>query len=243
MSRSSRMSSKSHPCFVSPSDECCCRFVPRPPRNVTVSHDFVPHNRINLTSNYPMKSSAPVWTERRQEYEDALQIRDRRGDQSANSAVPESTPLPPDVNLLQIKSFREQHSIECMSTINRHLYNRRQATTLSSTTGHKCRHRFRLNDRNCLEPVLVDNHGLSACEECGKTTDPAINHSIRDLSADNYGPTPIIILIEAEVPPKEVPKSKHPTGEPKKGRQIPIRRRPKCNEIAFSSALKNQQLE
>lgn len=253
--------SKGHPCFVKSSDECLCGFVPRQgPSGSNVSKDFVPKpdGKLKFYGKSPPKVTAknPVFTERRQKYEDLYPIHKKEKIVSGptdnkHDEVPVRPPLDiPDIHLLRIKSYREENMRECMSTLNRLLYRPHDQET---SDHHRCRHRFRINDQNHLEAINVDELGRSACEECGEkienlTTGPpwCSRRSRRggDLSTGDKKRVPIILLEDAVEPVRDHHVKTSVTA--KKGHQrkssVHDNRSHKRPEFAFSSALIHQEL-
>lgn len=168
-----------HTCFTSSAEDCCCDFRPRHPPARTNS-DFIALNEhltnVTRTKSREISRRVPLFTERRQRYESIKTI---AGRQKTGITDERKSPIEEDIpveelnepRLLQIKSFREDHMNECMSTINQHLYKRINMISLGSS-GHRCCHRFMVNERNQLMAKNTTESGQSACEKCGKVSDP-----------------------------------------------------------------------
>lgn len=236
------MAPKTHPCYVvSSSDECGCQLVPRQTSSVQRSNDFVPKGTALHSVSYIKRD--PVYTERRQRYEESLSIIDKT--LGPGKPINDKPRIPiTDVKLLQLKSFREEHMDECMSTMNQYLYRLDPRTV--STDNHRCRHRFIINNRNQLVPAKVDNNGQSTCEVCGRATEYLRSGLSRSnpVISSQYHLVPIIVIDE---PPEKEEKW---VRNPKKiiSKAATKRTQNKCPvrptaEIALSSALANQRLE
>lgn len=244
------MASKTHPCFKGPSDECCCKFVPQP-RGILVSNDFVRQIVPKSSVHENVLQREPKFTERRQRYEESVQIPNKADPKDpTNSEGPDSVLDISDIRLLRIKSFREDNMRECMSTVNQYLYKRYQKIFSSGHDTHKCRHRFRINNRNRLEPIDANESGQSTCMECGRATDyferfkSGYPWNKGDLFYE--GSHVPIIHIEQPAENKDAPKSMLKANKripPKSSRSVPIHPRICSTEIALSLALVNQRLE
>lgn len=170
-----------HSCFSSSAQDCCCDFRPRRPPAPTGS-DFVAqndHRTVTRTKSTDISKRVPLFTERRQRYEDIKTTYNGQANRTSDKGKLESTleeeyNTPEEIDdprLLRVKSFREEHMNECMSTINQHLYKRINKISIGSS-GHRCCHRFIVNEQNQLMAKNSNESGQSACEKCGKVSDP-----------------------------------------------------------------------
>lgn len=187
------MAPKTHPCYVVSSDECGCKLDPRQTSCVQGTNDFV--QKGTASQSIPYIKRDPVYTERRQRYEDSLSIIDKTLGPEKPTNDKTLQPIS-DVKLLQLKTFREQHRNECMSIINQYLYRFDPRTVSTQANNHRCRHRFIINNRNQLVPATVDDDGQSRCEVCGRAAEylrSGLPRSKPQISSQDLR-TPVIVI-------------------------------------------------